>query len=133
MWSGSEPGQRPPAIAGAAMLELIKQEQFPSFALVAYEDLLDVGRGQDPPKLLALIAEDAILLAPVQVAGGWSGFLITEATAERQIRAFHWPSQQDRVIWLQVPEPVAGTGGAVWATEAAFLAIHESPDTHYSP
>lgn len=110
------------------MIELIAQQLFPTFALVAYEDLLSAGKNQPTPKPLALISDDAILLAPKQVTGGWTGFLITEATAQEQIRPFRWPGQVDQVaFWLQVPAPASGLGGAVWATEAAFLAIRQSP------
>ena len=40
-----EPGDRPPVEAGAAMLQLIAEQQFPTFALAFYEPLQAAGNG----------------------------------------------------------------------------------------
>lgn len=128
-----EPGDRPPVEAGAAMLQLIADRQFPSFALAFYEPLHAAGSGQPAPPRLALVADDAILLAPTPTADGWRGFLIAEATAQGQPRSFRWPGQPDPAALLQVPMPAAGSGGAVWAVEAASLSTPPSPDTPDSP
>jgi hypothetical protein len=125
------PGERPPSEAGAAMLALIRAKAFPTFALAFYDVLSAAGQGHDPPARLALVTSDAILLAPRQAPGGWSGFLIAEGTAQGQVREFHWPELLDPV-WLAVPHASAG-GGAVWAEEAAFLAIRPSPHIPDSP
>lgn len=129
-----EPGDRPPVEAGAAMLQLIAQGLFPTFALAFYEPLQAAGNGQPAPPRLALVADDAILLAPTPAADGWRGFLIAEATAQGQPREFHWPGQADQpAALLQVPLPAAGSGGAVWAAEAASLSIPPPPGTPDSP
>jgi hypothetical protein len=114
------------------MLALIRHSLFPAFALAFYEPLSAAGSGHNPPPLLALVADDAILLAPRQITGGWSGFLIAEGTAQGQRRAFHWPGELDLADWLVVPHASAG-GGAVWAEEAAFLATQPFPHTPDSP
>jgi hypothetical protein len=130
-----QPGERPPAEAGAAMLELIRRQLFPGFALAFYEHLSAAGRDQPVPARLAMIAEDAILLAPAAGPSGWSGFLIAESVAAGQLRAFRWVDQpaEDSSLWLAVPSPASGATGAVWAEEAASLAIQPSPDTPDSP
>lgn len=114
-----EPGDAPPAEAGAAMLALIRAQQFPGWALTFYEALEAVGRDQPPPPTLALVAEDAILLAPRFTPGGWQGFLIAEGPAAGQPRAFYPPGQPEAMTWLAVP--AAPEPGAVWAAASASL------------
>jgi hypothetical protein len=129
-----QPGDRPPVEAGAAMIALISRKQFPGFALAFYDPLLSAGQGAAPPQRLALVADDAILLAPEPIAGGWRGFLIAEGTATGQTRVFHWPGQPDQpACCLAVPAPVSGATGAVWAEEAASLSIPPSLCTPDSP
>jgi len=118
-------GERPPAEAGAAMLALIQADLLPSFALVAYEPLERAGRDQPPPQQLALIADDAVLLAPRATPQGWQGFLIAEHEAAGQVRAFHWPGEPEPAAWLAVP--AAAEAAAVWAAEAASLSIRPAP------
>ena len=131
VFADTQPGDRPPSDAGAAMLALIRAKVFPTFALAFYDVLSAAGQGHNPPARLALMAADAILLAPRQAPGGWSGFLIAEGTAQGQVREFCWPELPEPV-WLAVPVSSAGVA-AVWAEEAAFLAIRPSPDTPDSP
>lgn len=125
-----QPGEKPPVAAGAAMLELIRRRLFPGFALAFYDALYQVGEGQPIPQPLALIADDAILLAPRPRAdrSGWDGFLIAEGPAQGQVRSFRWPDQapDQAAVWLTVPRASSG-GGAVWAEEGASLAIRQSP------
>lgn len=123
---------RPPAEAGAAMLELIRRRLFPGFALVAYDALASAGKDQAPPPRLALLAEDAVLLAPRPTPQGWQGFLIAEGTAADQPRAFHWPEDPEVLQWLHVPPPVE-PGAAVWAVADASLTSPPSPDSSGSP
>lgn len=114
-----QPGDAPPAEAGAAMLALIAAGQFPSWALAFYGALQAAGRDTDPPPTLALMATDAILLAPRFTPEGWTGFLIAEGQASAQPRAFHPPGQPEATAWLAVP--AAPTPAAVWAVAAASL------------
>jgi len=123
-----QPGERPPVEAGAAMRELIQQGLFPSFALAFYEPLNIAGQGQPAPSRLALVADDAILLAPVATSGGWRGFLIAEDSAAGQDREFRSPDLPDPVA-LRVPPPADESTAAVWAAAAAFLPSPPSLDT----
>jgi hypothetical protein len=132
LFGDTQPGSRPPSEAGAAMLALISSGLFPTWALALYEPLSQAGQGHTPPPLLALIAADAILLAPQQAPGGWRGFLIAEGTTQGQLRPFHWPGDPAPAFWLAVPRASA-EAGAVWAEEAAFLATQPSPHTPDSP
>lgn len=132
LFRDAQPGEQPPAAAGAAMLALIAARQFPTWALTFYDALAAAGRGQPVPEPLALTADDAILLAPQEVPGGWRGFVIAEGQAQGQLRAFRWPGHADPACWAAVPHAAAG-GGAVWAEEAAFLATRPSLDTPRSP
>jgi hypothetical protein len=130
-----QPGERPPSEAGAAMLALLSQQQFPGFALAFYDVLLSAGQGQTAPQRLALIATDAILLAPEPTTDGWRGFLIAEGTATGQTRQFRWAGDDQPTCCLAVPAPVSGAMGAVWAEEAASLSTRPSldtPDSHES-
>ena len=127
-----EPGERPPVEAGAAMVALIAARQFPGFALTFYEPLLQASQGQPAPSPLALVADDAILLAPRRSATGWQGFLIAEHSAADQDRPVHWPGEQDPAAWLHVPPPSAGPA-AVWAEGAACLPIAEPPPAPSPP
>jgi hypothetical protein len=126
LFRNREPGEQPPAEAGAAMLAMIAARRFPSFALTFYEPLLQAGQGQPAPSPLALVADDAILLAPRRQGDAWCGFLIAEHSAADQVRAFRWPGDQEPVAWLAVAPP-AGGAAAVWAEAAACLPIRESP------
>lgn len=109
------------------MLALIAAKQLPGFALAFYTDLSAAGRDQPVPTRLALIADDAILLAPSPTATGWRGFLIAESTAAGQTRAFREPEAEDPCCWLAVPVPESEA--AVWAEESACLPTQQSPDT----
>lgn len=121
-----EPGDLPPAAAGAAALAL--GEDLPGFAMAFYPDLETVGRDRPAPSRLALLAEDAILLAPVPTATGWRGFLIADDTAAGQVREFRQlGGDPGPPCWLSVPADESAVG--VWAVDGAVLAIAQSPDT----
>lgn len=116
---------QPPAAAGAAMLELLKREQFPGFGLTFYSELKAAGKDQPLPPRLIWAAEDAMLLAPYRIdASAWGGFLIAEKAASGQPRDF-WNEHGDSVT-LVVPDDVARMG-AVVAVEGARLPIAGLP------
>lgn len=76
----------PAGRAGAAAMELIKRRQFPSWALFCYKELSISAANEEPPSLLALFSQNAILLAPFKVAGGFKGMLIaTEEASDRWV------------------------------------------------
>lgn len=70
----------PPGRCGAAALKLLEHGMLPSWSLFCYKDLVSGASGEAPP-LLAFIAEDAMLLAPVKVDGGYKGMLIAQESA----------------------------------------------------
>jgi hypothetical protein len=103
------------------MLALIEAGQFPPFAYPMFE-ALEASAGDAPPERLALIAEDAILLAPTPFpGGGWRGFLIAAEEAKGQDREFHFAEPDQPGIWLSVPAD--GPDAAVLAVEGACLPI----------
>lgn len=109
------------------MLALVAAKQFPGWGLTFYAQLSAAGKDHPAPARLALIAEDAILLAPSPTATGWRGFLIAEETAAGKVRQFHRPGESEPCCALVVP--ASAEAAAVWAVEAAFLSIPESPHT----
>lgn len=131
MFRVREPGDSPPSEAGAAMLALIARRQFPGWALTFYDALQQAGKDAPPPPTLALVAADAILLAPRFTPRGWTGFLIAEGQASGQPRAFHPPDRPQTVTWLSVP--VAPEAAAVWAVAAASLPTLPPPAGSDSP
>jgi hypothetical protein len=107
------------------MLALIEAGQFPPFAYPMFE-ALEASAGDRPPERLALIAEDAILLAPTPFpAGGWRGFLIASDEARGQDREFHFAESGLPATWLSVPAD--GPDGAVMAVEGACLPTAQPP------
>lgn len=115
------------AEAGAAMIELIRREQFGGqFHGPWTEELETAGAKAKAPDLLAWAAADAILLAPHRVdAQRWGGYLIAMAEASGQTREFF--NEAGDSALLVVPETV-GEEGEVEADPQAVLPIAGSPD-----
>jgi hypothetical protein len=67
---------------------LIEAGRLPSWALFCYKDLISTAIGA-PPRLLAFISEEAILLAPERVEDGYRGLLIARegATGHREFKS----------------------------------------------
>lgn len=86
---------------GAAMLQLIKQNRMPPWALFCYKELAASANQEYVPAEPAFIAEDAILLHPVKKTGGYEGLLIAAESAGDQTRVFT-DSKGNRVT-LRVP------------------------------
>lgn len=121
-WWG-EPKEHPPELiaAGAAMLELIRQEKFGGqFHGPWSDELEEAGAKGTPPSRLAWISEEAILLAPVLRDDGWSGYLIAMAEASDQALVFTAPTGES--VRLRVPATV-GAEGEVEADPRARLPI----------
>lgn len=70
---------------GAAAKELIKQGQFPSWALFCYKDLA-INSDAPLPSRLAYTGDDFIVLAPIRRDGVVKGLLIALESASGQIR-----------------------------------------------
>lgn len=117
----------PPPEAGAALLALCERQLAPGFAMGFYDALADAGEGVAAPALLALLADDALLLAPQEGADGWRGLLLAQDTAAGQPRAFT-VLDRDQTVWLDVPAaPDAAT--PAWAAADSWLPIVRSPDS----
>jgi hypothetical protein len=124
--------QGPPAEAGAAMLALCEAQQVPGFAMAFYDALATAGEGITPPTLLALLADDALLLAPAEQQDGWRGLLLAEDTAAGQVRTFRMAGDPQRVVSLLVPDaPDAVT--PAWAAAGAWLPIAQSAGSTPQP
>lgn len=91
----------PSGAYGSAALALIHERKFPSWALFCYKDLVAGADQNYKPETPALIAEDCILLHPVQVAGGWKGMMIATESASDQRRVF--TDEKGRSYQLTVP------------------------------
>lgn len=86
---------------GSAYSELIKKGRLPSWALFCFKSLMSsVDEGYVPPEA-AFISEDAILLHPERIDGGWRGLLIAMESASDQRRAFEMTNGE--IIHLTVP------------------------------
>ena len=73
---------------GDAYKALIEASQLPSWALFCYKDLISTAIGA-PPRMLAFISEEAVLLAPERVEDGYKGLLIARegATGHREFKS----------------------------------------------
>lgn len=78
----------PGARYGAAAKKLIEMGQFPFWALFIYKDLVSRADDALPPDDLALIAEDAIILAPTYEDFECHGMLIAMESASDKVRRF---------------------------------------------
>ena len=99
---------------GSAAMQLIKDGLYPGWALFCFTDLTAEADGH-PPVLLAFLAEDAILLGPVEKPDGFVGLLIAEESASEQIREFKSPCGMS--VRLKVPYVKTKTSqrrGSLW-------------------
>ncbi len=122
----------PPAAAGAAMLALCEAVQVPGFAMAFYDALATAGEGTPPPSLLALLADDALLLAPVEHQDGWRGLLLAEDTAAGQERTFRLADDSQQLVTLLVP-PSPDAAAPAWAAADSWLPTVQSPGSNPLP
>jgi hypothetical protein len=94
--------------------------------------LATAGEGTPPPTLLALLADDALLLAPVEHQDGWRGLLLAEDTAAGQERTFRLADDPQRAVTLQVP-PAPDAAAPAWAAADSWLPIVRSGDSNPPP
>jgi hypothetical protein len=97
-----------------------------------YDTLATAGEGTPPPSLLALLADDALLLAPVEYQDGWRGLLLAEDTAAGQPRTFRLADDSDRLVTLLVPTAPDAAAPA-WAAADSWLPIVQSPGSSAPP
>ena len=94
-------GDTPQGQYGAAYIELVKTKRLPSWALFCYKSLVAGAQDGYVPSEPAFVAEDAILLHPEKVGGGYRGLLIAMETASDKRRVFL--SSKGEEIVLSVP------------------------------
>ena len=76
------------SIYGSSMLALLRDKKLPAWTLFCFKELTSNAENDYVPDEPAFIAEDAILLHPVKVSGGFKGLLIAQESSSEQIRAF---------------------------------------------
>ena len=81
-------GDLPNYVYGSAMLELVKKGRLPSWALFCFKEVTEAASPAYTPSLCAFMAEDALLLHPVQTSEGWEGMLIALESSSEQMRVF---------------------------------------------
>lgn len=86
---------------GSAYSELLKSGKMPPWALFCFKSLMASVDESYVPAEPALIAEDALLLHPEKVQGGYKGLLVAKESAGDQRRAF--VNSIGEVIHLTVP------------------------------
>lgn len=86
---------------GSAMLKMVERGTLPSWALFCFKGVTAAADLEYVPKTCALVAEDAILLHPVEKNGTWEGMLIAQESASMQRREF--VSDDGRRVSLAVP------------------------------
>ena len=81
-------GSGPGAYYAACYMEVLKRKQMPAWALFCYKDVAQSDKGVTPGPILALIAEDVILIGPRKANEGVTGLLIAQESASGQARTF---------------------------------------------
>jgi hypothetical protein len=87
-YSDNESGELPSGRYGSAAIALVRERKFPDWALFCFPQLKSGADPDSVPSILAFIAEDAILLAPIKTQSGWSGLLIARESASEKTRQF---------------------------------------------
>lgn len=88
-------------IYGAASQELIKNKQFPSWALFVYKELMQQADQASPPEVLCYQHPDAIVLAPVLADGSCRGMLIAKEAASDKLLEMRSPC--GKMIKIKMP------------------------------
>ena len=107
----------PEARFGAAMMRLIEQQKFPTWALFVYKDLKSRANEALPPELLCYSCDDAIILAPDADNESVTGMLIALESCSNQWRTMQSPCGS--TIRALLPEMTA----KVQAIEEATLRL----------
>lgn len=100
LYQPREAAHLPSGRFGAAARALAKAGQFPAWGLFCWKELSQ-GAAGEPPLILAYIASDCMLLAPVAVPGGYTGLLIATESAGGQVRDMMSPC--GAVVTLKIP------------------------------
>lgn len=91
---------KPEERAARAFMTLVEAKKLPGFALGFFSDFKHGKPGKAPWSELALVHENFVLLAPVEIDGGFSGTMLAEHEVSGQIIEVQHMNQ----IWtIQVP------------------------------
>ena len=91
---------KPEARAAVAFMALVREKQLPAWALSFFADFKHGAPTKTPLKELVLKGEQFIMLAPVEIDGGFSGTMIAEhAVSNKEIEVEH----MDMIYTIQVP------------------------------
>ena len=85
---------------GAAALAMVKEGQYPSWALFCFKELSQSAYGE-APDLRAYIGSDCMLLAPVRAPGGYTGLFVGTESAGGQVREMKSPC--GKTVTLKIP------------------------------
>lgn len=92
---------RPEEEAALAFMALVREKELPHWALGFFADFKHGKITKRPTKELAMVGEDVILLAPIEIHEGFEGTLIAEQSASEQIRTVIY---NDVEFNIQVPK-----------------------------
>jgi len=95
----------PNYVYGSAMIALAASGRLPTWAMFCYKDLASTAKESYKPAIAAFIGEDAILLHPRKVAGGWEGMLIAMESASEKRRTL----KNDYGVSITVTIPTINT------------------------
>lgn len=91
----------PAYVYGSSMLAALNMGLLPSWALFCFKEVTASASREYVPAVPLLFAEDAILLHPKRVEGGWYGMLIAQESASNRRVTFSDPD--GKLFHLQVP------------------------------
>lgn len=90
LYESKEDMNIPSSVYGAAAVALIEQKEFPNWALFIYKDLKMSADGQ-PPKILAYIGKDIMILAPIRYDDKVKGMIVCMESAYGKSRKLKSP------------------------------------------
>lgn len=90
-YENKELANLPEAKYGAAAMELIRRNLFPSWCLFVYNELKEKADNAIPPELLCLSGDDILVLAPNIDSGIINGMVIASESASNTIRTLRSP------------------------------------------
>ena len=92
---------RPEEEAALAFMALVREKELPPWALGFFADFKHGKVTKRPTKELAMVGEDIIILAPVEIHEGFEGTMIAEQKASEQVRTV----EHNGMTWtIQVPK-----------------------------
>jgi len=116
LFQATEERNIPSSTYGAAAMELVKNNQFPFWALFVYKDLRSAANGP-APSLLCYSSDDVMVLAPSIRNGDLFGMIIVQESAYGEVRLLQSPC--GKKIKVSVPR----YSGKFFAEENASMHI----------